>query len=97
MIFDLLAVDGSSATHLSYTKRRGQLGLDEQWWTTPDTFDKGNALSEAMCERGLEGIVIKWRRSSYRPGQRVLIKVKNAAYWRRDSELAAMSRSRKAS
>ena len=46
MIFDLLAVDGESVTHLSYAKRRErleQLGLDEHWWTTPDTFDDGQA------------------------------------------------------
>jgi hypothetical protein len=47
----------------------------------------------AVCERGLEGVVAKWRRASYRPGLRGWIKVKNPGYWRRPSELAAMSRS----
>ena len=60
---------------------------------TPDTFDDGLALFDAVCERGLEGIVAKWRRASYRPGQRGWIKVKNPLYWRRPHELAAMSRS----
>jgi bifunctional non-homologous end joining protein LigD len=97
MIFDLLAVDGESITHLSYARRRErleQLGLDEHWWTTPYTFDDAQALYEAVCARGLEGIVAKWRRASYRPGQRGWVKIKNPAYWRRDSELAAMTHSR---
>ena len=58
-------------THLSFAKRRErleQLGLDEHWWTTPNTFDDGQALYDAVCERRLEGIVAKWRRSSYGRG-----------------------------
>ena len=96
MIFDVLAVDGESVTAWSYAKRRDkleQLGLDGSAWMTPDIFDDGHALYDAVCERGLEGVVAKWRRASYRPGQRGWIKVKNPAYWRRPSGLAAMSRS----
>jgi bifunctional non-homologous end joining protein LigD len=96
MIFDVLEVDGESHTASSFARRRDrleQLGLDGPAWMTPDTFDDGHALYNAVCERGLEGIVAKWRRASYRPGQRGWIKVKNPAYWRRDSEFAAMSRS----
>ena len=86
MVFDVLAVDGESITAWSYAKRRDrleQLGLDGAAWMTPDTFDDGHALYDAVCERGLEGVVAKWRRASYRPGQRGWIKVKNPAYWRR--------------
>ena len=96
MIFDVLAADGESVTAWSYARRRDrleQLGLDGPAWMTPDTFDDGHALYDAVCERGLEGVVAKWRRASYRPGQRGWIKVKNPAYWRRPYEMAAMSRS----
>ena len=89
MIFDVLAADGESITSWSYAKRRDrleQLGLDGPAWMTPDTFDDGHALYDAVCERGLEGVVAKWRRASYRPGQRGWIKVKNRADWRRRSE-----------
>jgi ATP-dependent DNA ligase len=44
---------------------------------TPDTFEDGHALYDAVSDRGLEGVVAKWRRASYRPGQRGWIKVKN--------------------
>ncbi len=86
MVFDVLAVDGESITGWSYAKRRDRLeqfGLDGPAWMTPDTFDDGHALYDAVCERGLEGVVAKWRWASYRPGQRGWIKVKNPAYWRR--------------
>jgi ATP-dependent DNA ligase len=56
-------------------------------------FDDGHALYDAVCERGLEGVVAKWRRASYRPGQRGWIKVKNPGYRRRSHEMAAMSHS----
>jgi bifunctional non-homologous end joining protein LigD len=95
MIFDLLAVDGRDLTRDPYSERRSaleQLQLDGHAWTTPDTFDEGLALYQAVCERGLEGVVAKWRRSTYRPGQHGWIKVKNPNYWRRDSEIAAMQR-----
>ena len=96
MVFDVLAVDGESVTAWSYAKRRDkleQLGLDGPAWMTPDTFDGGHALYDAVCERGLEGIVAKWRRA-YRPGQRGWIKVKNPDYWRRPHELDARRRKR---
>jgi bifunctional non-homologous end joining protein LigD len=95
MIFDVLAVEGETITGWSYAKRRDhleELGLDGPAWMTPDTFDDGHALYEAVCERGLEGVVAKWRRANSRPGQHGWIKVKNPAYWRRDSEFAAMNR-----
>jgi ATP-dependent DNA ligase len=57
-------------------------------------FDDGDALYTAVCERGLEGVVARWRRASYRPGVRGWIKTKNPNYWRRDAEIAAMQRAR---
>ena len=59
-------------------------------WTTPETFDDGAALYEGVCDRGLEGIVAKRLGSTYRPGKRTWIKIKNPAYWRRESEIASM-------
>jgi hypothetical protein len=57
---------------------------------TPQAFDDGEALYAAVCENQLEGIVAKPLRSTYRPGKRGWIKIKNPAYWRRSSEIAAM-------
>ena len=97
MIFDLLAADGVSLTDRHYSERRRRLdalGLDGPAWMTPDVFAEGDALYEAVCERGLEGVVAKWRKARYRPGQRGWIKVKNPDYWRRASEAEAMSKPR---
>ena len=57
-------------------------------------FDDGHALFNAVVEHGLEGIVAKRRNGSYRPGYRGWVKVKNPEYWRRESEIAQMQRSR---
>ena len=60
MIFDLLHVDGTSLLNLTYADRRAQLeslGLEDAHGLPPGTFDDGPALYEAVCERGLEGIV----------------------------------------
>jgi ATP-dependent DNA ligase len=37
------------------------LNLDGPYWQTPDNFDDGEALFEAVCERELEGVVAKRR------------------------------------
>ena len=95
MIFDVLAVESESVTALSFARRREsleRLALDGPAWMTPDTLDDGHALYGAVCERGLEGVVAKWRRASHRPGQRGWIKIKNPAYWRRRAEMAVMRR-----
>ena len=45
-----------------YIERRRQLealDLNGIYWRTPETFDDGAALFEAVCERGLEGVVAK--------------------------------------
>jgi ATP-dependent DNA ligase len=59
-------------------------------------FDDGHVLFDAVVEHGLEGIVAKWRASVYRSGYRGWTKVKNPDYWRRESEIAQMQRSREA-
>jgi ATP-dependent DNA ligase len=57
------------------------------------TFDDGHALYQAVCDQGLEGVVAKRSASTYRPGQRGWVKVKNPGYWRREQEIAAVKRS----
>jgi bifunctional non-homologous end joining protein LigD len=97
MIFDLLAVHGECLLGQPYERRRTRLEglhLHGPAWMTPDTFDDGAALYAGVCERVLEGIVAKPLRSTYRPGKRRWIKIKNPAYWRRESEFASMQRHR---
>jgi bifunctional non-homologous end joining protein LigD len=89
VIFDLLSLDGGSLLDQPYWKRRDELealGLNDVYWTTPETFDDGPALFEAVCERELEGIVAKRRQSWYRPGERGWVKIKNRDYWRYEME-----------
>ena len=43
------------------------------------TFEDGDALFAAVCERGLEGVVGKRLRGPYRPGERQWVKTKNPA------------------
>jgi ATP-dependent DNA ligase len=57
---------------------------------TPETFEDGPELYAAVCKHGLEGIVAKRTASTYRPGQRGWVKVKNPGYWRREAELESM-------
>ena len=63
---------------------------------TPQTFDDGPSLYSAVCDQGLEGIVAKLLGSSYRPGKRGWVKIKNPTYWRRDAEIASMPHRRSA-
>jgi bifunctional non-homologous end joining protein LigD len=95
MSFDALRVDGDDLMSVPFQERRQileRLNLDGPAWATPAVFDDGQALYEAVCERGLEGVVAKSKRGHYRPGERGWIKIKNPTYWRRDLELAAKSR-----
>jgi bifunctional non-homologous end joining protein LigD len=69
------------------------LALNNGHCLTPDTFDDGHALYQAVCEQGLEGVVAKRSASLYRPGQRGWIKIKTPGYWRRDPEIQALRRS----
>jgi len=62
MVFDLLRLDGEDMTTRPYSDRRrilDALHLNGPHWTTPCLFDNGEALREAVCERGLEGVVAK--------------------------------------
>jgi ATP-dependent DNA ligase len=63
------------------------------YWQTPETFDHGHALFEAVCEHELEGVVAK-RRGRYPPGGE-RGRVKNRNYWRYEMEReSAISRRR---
>lgn len=89
VIFDLLSLDRRSLLGLPYSERRAELealDLHGPYWHTPETFDDGAALFEAICERELEGIVAKRRGGRYRPGERGWIKIKNRNYWRYELE-----------
>jgi bifunctional non-homologous end joining protein LigD len=96
MIFDVLRHDGRDLTSWPYSERRrvlDSLALKGNLWRTPEAFDDGLALYQAVCDHGLEGVVAKRRRGVYRPGQRgSWVKVKNPDYWRRDAEIAAVMR-----
>jgi ATP dependent DNA ligase domain len=70
-VFDLLSHDGENLMAAPYSERRGRLealDLNGLYWTTPETFDDGEALFEAVCEHGLEGILCKRRSGCHRPG-----------------------------
>lgn len=89
VIFDVLSLDGVSLMGAPYSERRAQLealNLSGPYWRTPEAFDDGEALFEAVRERELEGIVAKWFDSRYRPGERGWIKIKNRDYWRYEPE-----------
>jgi bifunctional non-homologous end joining protein LigD len=89
VIFDVLSLDGESLMRAPYSERRAwleDLELNGVYWRTPDTFDDGEALFEAVCERELEGIVAKRVDGRYRPGERGWTKIKNRDYWRYELE-----------
>ena len=94
-VFDVLAVEGLPTTTQPYVRRRALLeALD---WQGPHvrlvaTFEDGDALFDAMCERGLEGVVAKRLRNPYRPGERVWMKTKNKATARFAEEFAGATR-----
>jgi bifunctional non-homologous end joining protein LigD len=94
--FDVLYADGHDLIRSPHHARRAvleSLALNVTHCMTPDTFEDGRALYAAVCEQGLEGVVARRSASTYRPGQRGWIKVKNPAYWRRDQEILALRRS----
>jgi bifunctional non-homologous end joining protein LigD len=89
VIFAVLSLDGRSLMGEPYHERRRQLealDLNGIYWRTPEAFDDGAALWEAICERELEGIVAKRRDGRYRPGERDWVKIKNKNYWRYELE-----------
>jgi bifunctional non-homologous end joining protein LigD len=79
-VFDVLAVEGLATTMLPYSERRAlleELELESERVQIVATFEDGEALFAAGCERGLEGVVAKRLRDSYRPGGRHWVKTKN--------------------
>jgi bifunctional non-homologous end joining protein LigD len=60
VVFDLLRLAGDSLMGLPYSERRAELealDLNGAHWTTPETFDDGPALFDAVCAHGFEGVV----------------------------------------
>jgi ATP-dependent DNA ligase len=89
VIFDVLSLEGASLMCAPYSERRAQLealDLNSPYWRTPEAFDDGAALFEAVCERELEGVVAKRVDSADRPGERGWIKINNRDYWRYELE-----------
>ena len=79
-VFDVLPVEGLPTTMQPYAERRAlleQLELETERVRLVATFEDGDALFAAVCERGLEGVVAKRERDPYRPGERVWVKTKN--------------------
>ena len=96
MVFDVLSVQGESVASQPYRERRlilDDLQLNGAQWRTPDVFDDGEALWEAVCEHELEGVVAKLLRGRYVPGERGWIKTKNRDYWRYELEREGALRS----
>jgi bifunctional non-homologous end joining protein LigD len=99
VIFDVLSLHGESLMRAPYSERRAQLealDLNGVNWRTPEAFDDGEALFEAVCERELEGIVAKRRVGRYQPGERGWIKIKNRDYWRCELERESALNKRRA-
>jgi bifunctional non-homologous end joining protein LigD len=97
MAFDVLSVKGRNVMAKPYRERRrilDSLGLDGPGWRTPEPFEDGAALWEAVCEHELEGVVAKRLHEPYLPGQRGWVKVKNRAYWRWELEREGAIKSR---
>jgi bifunctional non-homologous end joining protein LigD len=72
-VFDVLAVEGLATTMLPYRERRAllePLELEGPRVRLVATFEDGEALYAAVCERGLEGVVAKRERDPYVPGER---------------------------
>jgi bifunctional non-homologous end joining protein LigD len=93
--FDVLHADGHDLMRSPHHARPAvleSLALNEGHCMTPDTFDDGHALYQAVCEQGIEGVVAKRSASTYRPAQRGWIKIKNPGYWRREQELESLRR-----
>ncbi len=73
IVFDVLRLNGADLTGEPFSERRALLeglGLDDDAWQVPPTYDDGTMLLDAATQQGLEGIVSKRLSSRYRPGQR---------------------------
>jgi ATP dependent DNA ligase domain len=89
MAFDLLRLEGRSVMSLPYSEGRAmleQLNLNGRYSRTPEAFDDGDTLWDALCEHELEGLVTKRQSSRYIPGERGWMETKNRAYWRYELE-----------
>lgn len=96
VVFDVLELDGEPKMQLPYSRRRtllAELVLGVGPWFVPEAFVDGTALFAAACERGLEGVIAKWRSAPYRPGERGWIKVKNRGYLRYEEEIESLRKS----
>ncbi|WP_028048476.1 non-homologous end-joining DNA ligase [Cellulomonas sp. URHD0024] len=74
LVFDVLHLDGRSTLDLPYDERRTlleRLGLAGPSWQTPASFPgPGADVLAASRENRLEGVLVKRRSATYRPGRR---------------------------
>jgi bifunctional non-homologous end joining protein LigD len=94
-VFDVLAVEGLPTTAQPYSERRmllAELDVDGSHVRLVGTFEDGQALFDATCARGLEGVVAKREQEAYRPGERIWVKVKNRETRRFAEELEGVRR-----
>jgi bifunctional non-homologous end joining protein LigD len=81
-VSDLLAVEGLAVTSQPYAERSellDELDIEGPCVRLAPTFEDGDALFAAVCERGIEGAVAKRDHDPYRPGERHWVKIKNRA------------------
>jgi hypothetical protein len=94
-VFDLLGVEGLATTAQPYLQRRAlldELVAENEQVRLVATFEDGEALFAAVCERGLEGVVAKRLCDPYRPGERLWVKMKNRATTRFEEEREGLGR-----
>jgi hypothetical protein len=80
---------------LPYHERRGLLdefGLNGRYWRTPEAFDDGAALRDAVCEHELEGVVSKAALGPLLAGERGWIKTRTVITGATSSSARARSR-----
>jgi bifunctional non-homologous end joining protein LigD len=97
-VFDVLAVEGLATTVHPYAERRellAALEVEGPYVRLVATFEDGEALFGAVCDRGLEGVVAKCDRDPYRPGEHGWVKTKNRATARFVEERDGVGRRRR--
>jgi bifunctional non-homologous end joining protein LigD len=90
--FDVLSLEGENVMRRPYWQRRElleSLNLAGSHWTTAPSFEDGAALWAVVERDALEDVVAKPLGSSYRPGERAWLKVKNKRYWKYEIEREA--------
>ena len=82
MVFDLLRHDGSRCCtcRTEHREQLESLRVTDPCWHTCERSDDRQALYRTACQRGLEGIAAQPSGSTYRPGYRSWLKIKNPAY-----------------